>query len=324
MAAAAEHPTDLSPRPPAALAAELLQQWQLARRIDVWALLAAIDRAGVARELEPDPGRTFHPGEVTAAPGPIGHGLAVRVPFLGLLGLDTPLPDFAVAAIEDAPQLQRLLGAFERRLLAHLHRALRRCAYPAACTPERDDLGSRRLIDLAARGTAARELAPRIWLKLLRHAPGRLRTASGLAAALHCLFAADLGDAAVSIVECVPHAGDLPESELSRIGRASTALGQRFVLGCHAADGDGWFRVRIATLSVTRARPFLRGGDALRRLFAAVAALVGPLLRFDVEIVLAPGAAPRMRLGGPPPRLGVDTWTIHLPRLLSVRHDDPG
>lgn len=323
MVPAPEHPPPVTPQPDAA--AELLRQWATARRVDLWALLAAIDRAGLPRELRLDQGRAFHPGDLAEAPEMDGHVLTLRATLFGLLGVHTPLPDFAVETVQRAPQPLRVLAAFEQRLLEHLYAAIRRCAYPAACSPARDDSSSRRLVDLAARGVAARDLSPRAWLRLLAHAPGRLRTASGLGAALTRLFAADLGDATISLVECVPGISPLPESGWSHLGRPSTALGQRFVLGDHAPDGDGRFRVRVATLSTTRARPFLRGGDALRRLFTAVAAFAGPLVCFDVEVVLAPGVTPRMRLGDPPPRLGVDTWTLHLHHgLRTVRHDDSG
>lgn len=322
MAPAPQQPPPVTPD---RYAAELLRQWATARRVDVWALLAAIDRAGLARVLGSDPDRSFHPADLSAPNTTDGRGLALHLTFLGLLGPHTPLPEFTVEAAQQAPLPMRVLGAIEGRLLELLYAAIRRCAYPAACSPARDDPTSRRLIDLAACGVGASGLPPRAWLRLLAQAPGRLRTATGLAAALTRLFGADLGDAAISIIECIPSIGPLPESGQSHLGHPSTALGHRFVLGDHAPDADGRFRVRVATVSVTRARPFLRGGDALRRLFAAVTALAGPLLHFDVEVVLAPGAAPRMRLGDPTPRLGIDTWTLNLHRgLLTVRHEDPG
>lgn len=322
---AASSPTARDAAAPSPDAAELLRQCATARRVDLWALLVALDRAGLARTLGFDADHSFHPSDLSLQSGPEGHSFEVRATFLGLLGPHTPLPEFTLEAVERAPQPLRVLAAIESRLLELLHAALRRCAYPAALSPARDDPSSRRLVDLAARGVADGDLPSRAWLRLVAHAPGRLRTASGLAAALTRMFAADLGDAAITVLECIPSTGPLPESGRSHLGRPSTALGHRFVLGDCAPDADGRFRVRVATLSVTRARAFLRGGDALRRLFAAVSALTGPLLAFDVEVVLAPGAAPRMRLGDPPPRLGVDTWTLNLHRgLLSVRHDAPG
>lgn len=337
MASQAEHPQNLSPRPRAGdpasrptlthpIVAELQQQWRSAARLDVWALLTALDRAGVACRLRDDAGWTFAAADLGAAPGDDGHALTIPTTFFGVLGPTTPLPEFASEAIEGAPQLLRLFEALQHRLLTHLHRALRRCHYPSGCTPERDDATSRGLIDLAARGVAGPQLPPRAWLRLLPWAPSRLRTAAGIATALTRLFGPDLGGAAISLIECVPHVGDLPDSGRTRLGRASAALSQRFALGDRAPDGDGWFRVRVATLSCTRARPFLRGGEALRRLFTAVAALAGPLLRFDVELALAPGAAPRMRLGSPQTaRLAVDSWLIHLHcGPITVRYDDPG
>jgi type VI secretion system protein ImpH len=316
---------DLTDAPARALALELRRQWASARRVDAWAVLAALDRAGLAREPRCDPDRTFAPADLSEQTGPRDPDLKVSVTFLGLLGAHTPLPDFAVDALQLAPQPLRAVAALERRLLDHLAAAIRRCAYPAAVGPARDDPSSRRLVDLAARGVGSADLPPRAWLRLLAHAPGRLRTAAGLAAALTRLFSDDLGDAAIAIVECVPDTAPLADSARSHLGRPSTALGRRFVLGDHVRDAGGRFRVRVATLSLARARPFFRGGDALRRLFVAVTALAGPLLRFDVEVVLAPGAAPRMRLSDPPPRLGVDTWTLNLHRgFLTVRHDDPG
>jgi len=323
------HPAANPPRltaPPADLA-ELRAQWSTARRGDVWALLAALERARIPHTLHHDPAWTFAPGDLrgdSLADGTTS--VAVHTTFLGLLGVDTPLPQYAVDAIDEAPQLRRLIDAVQHRVLALLHRAVQRCAYPATLGPARDDPTSRRLVDIIAAGVDGPELPPRAWLRMLRWSPARLRTASGLASALSHLFAAELGNATLAVGECIPHTSDLPESARTRLGRPSTALGQRFVLGDRAPDGDGWFRVRVATVPAARARGFFRGGDALRRLFTAVAALAGPLLRFDVEVVFAPGATPRMHLGEPQPsRLGVDTWLIHLHHgPHTVRHDDPG
>lgn len=321
-----EHTPGLDPQAARlALVAELRRQWPLARRVDVWAVLTALDRAGLAPVTRHDSASTFHPSDMFYSTCNDGHALTVITTFLGIAGPGSPLPGFAVEAIQDAPQLRLLFSLLERRLIEHLHRAIRRCAYPSACAPDRNDPGSLRLVDHVARAVAAPELPPRAWLRLLAHSPARLRNAAGLGAALTRMFAGDLGDAVVSLIECVPRTGEIPESARARLGRPTVTLGAGFVLGDSAPDADGWFRVRVGPLAPTRARPFLRGGDALRRLFTTVAALAGPLLRFDVELVLAPGAAPRMRLGDPVPRLGVDTWAIHLHRgLITVRHDDPG
>lgn len=360
MAHAPEQSRDLNPDPrdPAGLVDALRRQWTDARRPSVWAVLAALERVTV--ELRHERGWTFHPGDMSGPPELADAAVRVTADFLGLWGPNTPLPEFAVELAERAPRLVELFDAVHHRLLVLLARALRRARYPLAGA---DDPSAERLIDLASRGVGAastelttwrsdhvlrdrysespsepapaelldarpapRDLSGRDWLALLPWAPGRIRSAAGVAAALARLLARRLAGATLTVEECVPTTSLLPEFARTRLGAPSSALAARFVLGDRAPDHDGWFRLRVATLRAPHAAAFFRGGAGLRRLFAAASALVGPLLRFDVDVVLAPGAAPRLRLSHQrPARLGVDAWLLHLHNEpLTVRHDDPG
>lgn len=358
MAAAPQQP-DLTPDPrdPAGLVDALRRQWTDARRPSAWALCAALARVPV--ELRHDRGAAFHPGDLSGPPELAGDVVRVTTGFLGLWGPGTPLPEFALELAERAPRLVEVFDAAHHRLLLLLARGLARARFPLAGA---DDPSCERLVDLAARGVgaasagattwrskhvlrdrftdapeppgpaaldaapAAGDLSPRDWLALLPWSPGRIRSAAGVTAALGRLLAGELGDAVLTLEECVPSQSPIPDFARSRLGAPSSALAARLVLGDRAPDHDGRFRLRVATLRPAHAAAFFRGGPGLRRLFAAARALVGPLLGFDVDVVLAPGAAPRLRLSHQrPARLGVDAFLIHLHNQpLTLSHDDPG
>lgn len=358
MAAAPQLP-DLTPDPrdPAGLVDVLRRQWTDARRPSAWAVCAALAR--VTLEMRHDRSAAFQPGELSGPPELAGDAVRVTTVFLGLWGPSTPLPEFALELAERAPRLVETFDAAHHRLLLLLARALARARFPLAGA---DDPTCERLVDLAARGVgaastgatiwhsehvlkdrytdapepaaptvldahpAAGDLSPRDWLALLPWSPGRIRSATGVAAALARLLVDHLGDAALTLEECVAGHSPIPDFAQSRLGTSTSQLAARLVLGDLAPDHDGRFRLRVATLRSPHAAAFFRGGPGLRRLFAAARALVGPLLGFDVDVVLAPGAARRLRLSHErPARLGVDAWLIHLHNQpFTLRHDDPG
>ncbi len=101
-------------------------------------------------------------------------------------------------------------------------------------------------------------------------------------------------------------------------------LGKDTVAGRRVWEARGKFRVRLGPLCYERFNEFLpdRTPAPARKAFFLLCHLVrlyvGPEFRFDVQLVLAAADVPKCRLsrgdGGPPPRLGWNTWLRTRPR----------
>jgi type VI secretion system protein ImpH len=240
-------------------------------------------------------------------------GFEVVTTFLGLTGAVSPLPSYLVEEVAqedpDAPRLREFLDLFHHRLLAFLYRARARCDVPAGWRSDLADAWSPRLlallgVDAATGGAEGRFPA---W-RLLRLAPllaERNLTAHALAVGLADMLGPDLDGAEVTVE---PFAGawvPIAESQLARLGRTSSRLGQDLVVGRRIFDAGGRFRVVFGPLSARAYRRFAEG-DPVRRAEEMIEALVSEPLEHEIVLWLSEDAAPALRLGSS--RVGKDTW----------------
>jgi len=113
-----------------------------------------------------------------------------------------------------------------------------------------------------------------------------------------------------------------PEPEQTRLsatannpsGNATPAyatLGTDAVIGSRVWDVQGSFRVLIGPLDYDQFRGFLPDGEQMMELAALARSYVGPVLSFDVQLMLAGPEVPALQLSAElqaGPRLGWNTW----------------
>jgi type VI secretion system protein ImpH len=94
---------------------------------------------------------------------------------------------------------------------------------------------------------------------------------------------------------------------------AYATLGTDAVIGSRVWDVQGSFRLLIGPLSYEHFRGFLPDGEQMRELAALARSYVGPVLNFNVQLILTGPEVPPMQLSAAPEaqagsRLGWDTW----------------
>lgn len=251
------------------------------------------------------------------------------VTFFGLTGPNGVLPAGYTQAVAGRrrgaghPEGQAAADWFDlftHRLLSLFHRAWAKYRLPAAFeTAEREgrrDPVTSALLALIGLGTPG--LAGRLDgvddLALLRYAnllAGVTRPAGGLAGMLSDYFGVP--------VEVEAFAGrrvPLDRENQTRLGRrgANDRLGDGAVVGRRVWDVAGRFRVRVGPLDGPGFAGWLPDGRRLATLAALVRFATRDDFDFDVQVVLAAGAAPPLQLarrGGR--RLGWDAWVARKP-----------
>jgi len=295
-----------------AFVARLRGQIAAEPRTSVFAVMRAAQRwlAGRREQLriEHDPSADFHPGDIADIRVAADGDIVLRTTFLGLTGTVSPLSGDLVAAARHSPAICEVLDVIHTRLLALLHQGLTDIDYARSCRRDRRDPTSQHLLTLTDRLGPALALHER--LRILPLLPTRVRTARGLAAAITAVFAADLGDATVEVVEHIARSTHL--TTRTSLGRTAAALSASFVLGGAVHDPRGWFRVAIGPVAAAHAPGFMRTGPVLVRLCAVIRALVEPGLNFEIAVRFAPGSANGFRLGVDF-RPGVDAWLAPSP-----------
>ncbi|RMF37459.1 MAG: type VI secretion system baseplate subunit TssG [Alphaproteobacteria bacterium] len=102
-----------------------------------------------------------------------------------------------------------------------------------------------------------------------------------------------------------------------QLGRPA-GLGRSASLGARVWSRQAKFRIRLGPVGLDGYRRLLPGGDSLGRLVAIVRNYAGDALDWDVNIILARGAAPPLKLG----RQGQLGWTTWLGESPAEREVD--
>ncbi len=244
----------------------------------------------------------------------------VTTTFLGLTGTVSPLPAYFVEEVlhEDAdhPAQRQFLDLFHHRVVSLFYRAHTKYSFVTDYASDSRDPWSRRALCLAGFDGFGERL-PITSLpipRLLRLAPlmaRRARTADGLVAVVGDVMEHVLRGANVAVDQFVGRWVTIEERQLLRLGRANCTLGEDATVGRKVFDRGGKFRLILGPLRRKAFEALQPGKPGLELLREVVTLYVRDPLEFDVELILAPGEAPSMRLSGSTEdgsQLGRNSW----------------
>jgi type VI secretion system protein ImpH len=287
------------------------------------------DRPGVGRIAKPaeEPVR-FKVRQSLAFPPSSIHSLSAEadppqmtVAFLGLTGFQGVLPHHYTEHILARAESKDLAMAeffdlFNHRILSLFYRAWEKHQFPvrfqAAAVKQEIDAFTQYLFDWIGMGTGrlhARMAVPD--RALLRYAGllGQMpRCAVALGAILQDYFGVE-----VHIEEFVGAWYTLQEEDQCdlRTESMNNQLGLGAIAGAAVWDPLARFRVQLGPLSLVKFLAFLPDGLAVKEFQDLVRFYIGPIMQFDLQLVLQANEVPFSRLGDDSPagpRLGWCAW----------------
>jgi type VI secretion system protein ImpH len=273
------------------------------------------DRPGIGRIAKPkdEPVRFKVRQSLEFAPSPI-HSLSAEtdppvmtVAYLGLTGVQGVLPHhytehILARALAKDFAMAEFFDLFNHRIISLFYRAWEKHRFPvrfqlAAAKGDIDGL-TQYLFDWIGMGTAGlRERMAVPDQALLRYAGlfGQMpRSATSLRAILRDHFGVE-----VEIQEFVGAWHSLKEDAQCALAgdEMSSCLGQGAIAGDAIWDPQARFRVRLGPLTLEEFQIFLPGTKASNELRDLVRFYIGPVLEFDVQLVLMAEEVPWCRLG---------------------------
>ncbi|MEM9666292.1 MAG: type VI secretion system baseplate subunit TssG [Bacteroidota bacterium] len=237
----------------------------------------------------------------------------ITATFLGLYGIDSPLPaplheDIALER-QEGDVLRAFLDIFNHRLYSYFYRAWKKYRPALNYRPGTVDPHQRRLralAGLATPGVQADGLGDLFSLLQLTglgaHLAPQTRNAEGLAV----LIQEALGGVPVTVHEHVPRWVTIPERpQMGREG--GLQLGVNTTIGLRIHDRAGKFRLEIGPLERKTYLALLPRGEKAAMLKALIRLYVPDYLDFDLEIKLRASDVPPLRLGDQQSQLGLMT-----------------
>lgn len=253
--------------------------------------------------FRPWPGMGFPSSELRAVERDDDHPelpLTVRTTFLGVYGVDSPLPgsylDDIAQRREGHEALTAFLDIFSHRITTQYYRIWRKYAYPATFEAGGTDdisqclLG---LVGLGIPGTAEHVVTPvSRFLALLGCMQLPTRNAEGIRALVGLLAP----QTRVTVQEYDPV--KIPVAQRSGLGREKrTSLSSRTVLGRHGYDACSRVRVTLATEDATEAEGWLPGGQLHTDLLALMRVYLGWRTDARLQLRIPLRLLPEPRLG---------------------------
>jgi type VI secretion system protein ImpH len=210
--------------------------------------------------------------------------------------------------------LRDFIDLFNHRLVSLFYRAWEKSRFPIVyerTEPGQSSLFEDMVLSLAGLGT------PGLRGKLV--VDDRALLARAHAVGARGISALALGDLVqdyfavpAAVIQFVPSWYSIEDSEVCRLGLQSCHLGEDTCLGSRARMAQSRFRVRLGPLDWPQMADFLPSGDAFPALCELCTLTTGPQFDFDLDLQLAPGCAPPLRLGVADeqgaPWLGWSTW----------------
>ena len=247
----------------------------------------------------------------------------VTVTFMGLYGVDSPLPvyfyDSIATEAEQTKPLRDFLDIFNHRLYTLFYRSWKKYR-PSLhfVSAERDEYSERALClaGLGTRNAAVQPFVPPLRLAALAgHLMSRTRNAAGLQSLL-CDFFEGIG---VAIRENVPRWVPIPQR--LRMGKSQfpMRLGSTATIGKRVFDISGKFRIILGPLTMSEYLGFLPGGDRAKILHYIVRLRAPDYLDYDVRLELKTEEIPSLRLSDSITRLGLTTWLGRPKREVTAR-----
>ncbi|WP_209439280.1 type VI secretion system baseplate subunit TssG [Intestinirhabdus alba] len=253
--------------------------------------------------FRPHPGMGFPASEIKGMydPDPESPHLppTIRVTFMGLYGVESPLPTHYIDDItrrrEGHEVVQDFLDIFNHRLIAQYYRIWRKYSWPASFQAGGRDNTSQYLLGLAGLGipgcaeTVATPLSRFLALLPVMLLPGR--TAEGLDALVQ-LLAPDTRARVYHHDRCrIP----LKQPLTMSVGQP-VSLRFRPVMGTHAVDVNGQILLRLSTDNPAEARGWLPGGDLHGDLMALLHVYLGTHLDVRLQLCIARHLLPDAQL----------------------------
>lgn len=246
---------------------------------------------------------------------------SIRTTFLGMYGVDSPLP---TAYLDDIAQRREgyeattaFLDIFSHRITTQYYRIWRKYAYPATFEPGATDATSQcllGLVGLGIPGTAENVATPvSRFLALL----GAMRLPTRNAEGIRQLVSLLAPDTTATIIS--PDPVKVPVAQRSGLGKAHrVSLSQRATLGKSGKEACSRILLMLATDNPNEAEGWLPGGQLHTDLMVLLRVYLG--YRSDVRLRLT---VPVSTL--PEPRLG-QTRRIQLGRtgVLGLKNGKPG
>ena len=240
--------------------------------------------------FRPHPGMGFPAGEfkrLELAEEP-GNPATARVTFMGLYGVESPLP---TAYVDDITQRREgyeavsdFLDIFNHRLITQYYRIWRKYSWPAAFEAGGKDKISQYLLSLAGLGlkgcaeNIATPISRFLALPGMMRLPGR--TSEGITTIVHLLAP----DTRAQIVPHDPARIALRQS-LTMSTSSPVSLRNRPVMGSHAVDVNHQIQLRLTTDNPEEAMNWLPGESLHDDLLALLRVYLGAKL--DVRITLS-------------------------------------
>ncbi|NJD11746.1 MAG: type VI secretion system baseplate subunit TssG [Gemmatimonadetes bacterium] len=250
---------------------------------------------------------------------------AMKVNFLGVTGPQGVLPhEYTLLVADRLRARDRALGdfldMFHHRLLSLFYLAWRKYRFAAAREDRRPDLLGEHVLDLMGVGMRGSRPQLPFPVEALISRAGLLIPQPRGAAALQQLIE-DFFAVPVTVEQFV--GGWYPLSARDRCTVSDEAadpasqLGRGAVAGDEIWDQQARVRLRLGPLQRAQYDAFLPGGSAHEPLAALLRFFSHDQYEFEVQLVLAAGDVPGVRLGSEgvaAPRLGWSTWIRSQPR----------
>ncbi|ECU9384863.1 TPA: type VI secretion system baseplate subunit TssG [Salmonella enterica subsp. diarizonae serovar 61:l,v:z35] len=263
--------------------------------------------------FRPHPGMGFPASEINGAETPehSHQPPTVRVTFMGLYGVESPLPTHYIDDIaqqrEGYEATADFLDIFNHRLIAQYYRIWRKYSYPASFEEGGKDKTSQYLLGLAGLGIdgctdsiaapASRFLA----LLPVMLLPGR--TAEGLTSLVTLLAPGTQARVWHHDRRRIPL-----KAPLSMSVRQPVSLKGRPVMGAHATDVNGQVLLQLSTQTVQEVQGWLPGGQLHTDLLALLHVYTGSRLDVRLQLCVDRTLLPDVRLSCHPapdsPQLG--------------------
>jgi type VI secretion system protein ImpH len=247
----------------------------------------------------------------------------ITATFMGLYGVDSPLPGWFYEAIaieaDYARPLREFLDIFNHRLYALFYRSWAKY----------------RLFEHYSRPAGRRELLLRALslsglgnpgcMDSIEIRPVHLAAFAGILSlqvrnveGLRNVLTELLQDIPVAVLENVPRWVTIPErSRLGRIGKRSFAISVTSSIGRQVNDISGKFRIVLGPLTLPQYVALLPGGDRTRTVNSIVRLYVRDALDYDVQLRLTTSEIPTLRLGDRALKIGLTTW-LGRPRTETI------
>lgn len=273
--------------------------------------------------FRPHPGMGFPASEIKGveAPEHPHQPPAIRITFMGLYGVESPLPTHYIDDItqrrEGYEANAEFLDIFNHRLIAQYYRIWRKYSYPATFKEGGQDRTSQYLLGLAGLGikgcteNIATPVSRFLALLPVMLLPGR--TAEGLAALVR-LLAPDTR----AVVWHHDRRRIALKKNLAMSVRQPVSLQRRPVMGAYGTDVNSQVLMRLTTTSQEEAKGWLPGGELHNDLMALLHVYLGGRLDVRLQLCVDRTQLPDATLSSKPCPAGTQLGRTAVMRPLSA------